>query len=137
MAGEEKKLSSLAIKVGIAGAIGLGAIASGLIISRRGRHLVKEAMEGRRRTRIEDRVLDSLWGDPVLSRRDIDVEEVSDGTVVLTGVLRNEDERRRALRLTGEVKGVSTAVDRFEIVPKQPRRTGHRPAGMRRREARR
>jgi hypothetical protein len=134
---QDKSLTSLAIKIGIAGAIGLGAIASGLIISRKGRHLVREAMEGRRRTRIEDRVLDALWGDPVLGRRDIDVEEVGEGTVVLTGELRTEDERRRALALVGQTKGVSAAVDRFTIVPAKKKRRRRPRSGEPRREARR
>lgn len=133
---KDRSFSSLAIKIGIAGAIGLGAIASGLIISRKGRHLVKEAMEGRRRTRIEDRVLDALWGDPVLGRREIDVEEVGEGTVVLMGELRTEEERRRALALVGQTKGVSAAVDRFAIVPAKKRRRPRRP-GEARRQARR
>ncbi|MBX6364820.1 MAG: BON domain-containing protein [Gemmatimonadetes bacterium] len=132
---QDRSFSSLAIKIGIAGAIGLGAIASGLIISRKGRHLVKEAMEGRRRTRIEDRVLDALWGDPVLGRREIDVEEVGEGTVVLTGELRSEEERRRALALVGQVKGVSAAVDRFTVVATKRRRP--RRAGKVRRQTRR
>lgn len=132
---KEQGFSNLAIKIGIAGAIGLGALASGLFISRKGRHLIREAMEGRRRTRIEDRVLDELWGDPVLGRRDIDVEEVGEGTVVLTGELRSEEERRRALALAGRLKGVSAAVDRFTIVPRASR--GKRRPGRTRREARR
>src|SRR3546814_9972187 len=44
-----------ASRVGIAGAIALGAVASGLLLSRSGRRLLGEVWEGRQRTTIEDR----------------------------------------------------------------------------------
>ena len=43
-------------RVGIAGAIALGAVASGLLLSRSGRRLLGEVWQGRQRTTIEDRV---------------------------------------------------------------------------------
>ena len=49
----------IALKIGIAGALGLGAIVSGLLISRRGRRLVREAWQGRRRTRLGDEPTDA------------------------------------------------------------------------------
>ena len=115
MAKDEPRISKVALKVGIAGAIGFAAIATGLFVSRRGRHLMREAWEGKRRTRIEDRVLDTLWGDSTLSRRDIDVDEVSDGVIELTGEVRSEDERNRAFDLAAGVKGVTEVVDNLEI----------------------
>ncbi len=116
----DRAISNLAIKIGVAGVIGLGALASGLFISRRGRHLIKEAMEGRRRTRLEDRALDALWGDRVLGRRDIDVDELDDGTLAILGEVRNEDERRRALAIAAKTPGIKTVVDRLELeVPRR------------------
>jgi hypothetical protein len=112
---DDRAFSNLAIKIGVASVIGLGALASGLFISRRGRHLIKEAMEGRRRTRLEDRALDALWGDRVLGRREIDVDELESGTLAVLGVVRTEDERRRALAIAARTPGINTVVDRLQI----------------------
>lgn len=122
MADTGKKIGSIALKVGIAGAIGFGAIATGLFVSRRGRKLVKEAWQGRERTRLEDRVLDLLWGDPVLGRRRIDVDELDAGIVAITGDVRSEQERRVALALAHQVKGVVAVQDHLVIVPRETRR---------------
>ncbi len=132
MANDEDRVNSnLAIKIGVAGIIGLGALASGLFISRRGRHLIKEAMEGRRRTRVEDRALDALWGDRVLGRRDIDVDELDEGTLAVLGEVRSEDERRRALAIAARTPGVSTVVDQLQVRPER-----RRPPPLRSREVR-
>ncbi len=122
MADTGKTIGSLAIKVGIASAIGFGAIATGLFVSRRGRHLVKEAWQGRERTRLEDRVLDLLWGDPVLGRREIDVDEVDSGVVAILGEVRTEQERRVALALARDVKGITEVQDHLKVVPRESRR---------------
>ncbi len=122
MAETGKKIGSLAIKVGIASAIGFGAIATGLFVSRRGRHLVKEAWQGRERTRLEDRVLDLLWGDPVLGRRDLDVDELDNGVVAIFGDVRTEQERRVALALARDVKGITEVQDHLKIVPREGKR---------------
>jgi len=111
-------LGPLALKIGIASAIGFGALATGLLASRRGRHLVKEAWQGRRRTRLEDRVLDLIWGDPVLGRRELDVDEVSDGVVAVYGKVRNEQERRVALALARQVKGLREVEDHLSVAPR-------------------
>ncbi len=132
MANDEDRVNSnLAIKIGVAGIIGLGALASGLFISRRGRHLIKEAMEGRRRTTVEDRALDALWGDRVLGRRDIDVDELDEGTLAVLGEVRSEDERRRALAIAARTPGVSTVVDQLQVRPQR-----RRPPPIRSREVR-
>ncbi len=132
MANEDDRVNSnLAIKIGVAGIIGLGALASGLFISRRGRHLIKEAMEGRRRTRVEDRALDALWGDRVLGRRDIDVDELDGGTLAVLGEVRSDEERRRALAIAAKTPGVSTVVDQLQI-----RVARRRPPALRSREVR-
>lgn len=119
---DQKPVSRMALKIGIAGFIGFGAIATGLFVTRKGRHLVKEAWEGRERTRIEDRVLDVLWDDAHLSRRRIDVDEIEDGHVELIGMVRSDEERARAVRITSGVKGVTVVVDRLRVVPRQKKR---------------
>ncbi|MCI0432881.1 MAG: BON domain-containing protein [Gemmatimonadetes bacterium] len=123
----------LALKIGIAGAIGLGAIVSGMLMSRRGRRLVKEAWEGRRRTRLEDRILDVLWGDPRIGHRNFDVEEIDDGTVALSGVVRDRREHALALRLARRVKDVTRVEDRLVVEP-GPRRYRERRSRRRARE---
>jgi hypothetical protein len=123
----ESERPGFALKLGIAGAIGLGAIVSGLLISRRGRRLVKEVWQGRRRTRLEDRVLDTLWGDPLVGRRDFDVEEIGDGVVALSGVVRARRERARALRLARSVRDVARVEDHLVVEPGPPRRRRRRP----------
>lgn len=125
--GDGREQPSLAIKIGIAGAIGLGAVVSGLLISRRGRKLVSEAWQGRRRSRIEDRVLDVLWGDPDVGRRAIDVHEVEEGVVELSGRVRGQRERRRALVLAERVRDVREVIDRLEVDSAPPQRRRRRP----------
>jgi hypothetical protein len=119
---EQKPISRMALKIGIAGFIGFGAIATGLFVTRKGRHLVREAWEGKERTRIEDRVLDALWDDERLARRRIDVDELQDGRIELFGIVRTEEEREHAVRVATAVKGVSVVIDRLEVVPRQKRR---------------
>jgi hypothetical protein len=116
------------MKVGIASAIGFGAIATGLFISRRGRHLVKEAWQGRERTRLEDRVLDLLWGDPVLGRREIDVDEMDNGMISIFGEVRTDQERRVAVAMAAGVKGVTDVRDDLHVVPRQGRRSARQRA---------
>jgi hypothetical protein len=120
---QERGYGNLALKVGIAGAVSLGAIATGFLLSRRGRHVVREAWEGRRRTRLEDRVLDRFWGDPVLGRRRLDVEELVDGVVAVSGRLFSPVERRRCLAAAQATPGVNEVVDRLTVEPR-PRRPG-------------
>jgi len=110
----------VALKLGIAGAIGLGAIVSGLLISRRGRRLVREAWQGRRRTRLEDRVLDALWGDEIVGRRNFDVQEIGDGAVALSGIVRSRRERIRALRIARNVKDVRLVKSQL-VIERVPR----------------
>jgi len=118
-----RNVSGLVVKLGIAGVVAFGAVATGLLASRPGRRLVREAWQGRRRTRIEDRVLDALWADRVLGRRAIDAQEVEDGRVVITGQVRNDEERERARELAAQVEGVSAVEDRLEVVPAQAGRS--------------
>lgn len=120
---DQKPLPRLALKIGIAGAIGFGALATGMFATRKGRHLVKEAWQGRARTRLEDRVMDVVWDDPRLARRRIDVEEVGPGHILMTGVVRSVGERRRAIRLAASVNGVEQIDDALEVEPRPPQRT--------------
>jgi hypothetical protein len=125
---EQKPIPRLALKIGIAGAIGFGALATGMFATRKGRHLVKEAWEGRQRTRLEDRVLDALWDDPRLARRDIDVKEVAPGTIRLDGVVRSVGERRRAIRLTAEISGIEQIDSALRVVAGPPKKRPVRQA---------
>ena len=121
-----RKVSGLVVKLGIAGVIGFGAVVTGLLASRQGRKLVREVWQGRRRTRIEDRVLAALWADRVLGRRPIDAQEIEDGRVVITGQVRNDEERERAREIASQAKGVSAVEDRLEVAPRQAGRSWRR-----------
>jgi hypothetical protein len=116
---DQKPISRMALKIGIAGFIGFGAVATGLFVTRKGRHLVREAWEGRERTRIEDRVLDALWSDPRLARRRIDVDETEDGHVQLAGAVRSDAERQIAVDIAAGVKGVVLVLDALDVVPRE------------------
>jgi hypothetical protein len=123
------KATGLALKIGIAGAVSFGAIATGFLLSRQGRHLVKEAWEGRRRSRLEDRVLERIWQDPSLGRRDIDIAEVDAGRVSISGVVRTQAERRRGVAIAESVPGVEDVIDQLEIRERERRRV---PVAIRR-----
>jgi hypothetical protein len=127
---DQKPLPRLALKIGIAGFIGFGALATGMFVTRKGRHLVREAWQGRERTRIEDRVLDGWWDDPRLARRTMDVHEVDAGHIEITGTVRTPGERRRAVRLAKAVPGVNVIDDHLEVVapPDRTRVALRRPA---------
>lgn len=123
---EKPGLGSIALKIGIASAIGFGALATGLLVSRRGRHLVREVIQGRERTRIEDRVLDCLWGDPILGRRELDVDEVRAGVAAIYGKVRSEQERKVALALARQVKGVQEVEDHIMVASRDRQRRARR-----------
>jgi hypothetical protein len=120
---DQKPLPRLALKIGIAGFIGFGALATGMFVTRKGRHLVREAWQGRERTRIEDRVLDLWWDDPRIARRKLDVREVDPGHIELTGTVRSPGERRRVVQLAKTIKGVNVIDDNLEVVPREPSRS--------------
>jgi hypothetical protein len=123
---EDRSIGAIALKIGIASAIGFGALATGMLMSRQGRHLVKEAWQGRERTRLEDRVLDAIWRDPVLGRRDLDVDDLGEGVVAVYGKVRTEEERRVALALAQQVKGVLAVQDHTKVAPRERRARGVR-----------
>lgn len=107
----------LAVRLAVAGTVGLGALASGFLLSRSGRRLVRDAFRGRRRSPLTDRVLETLWSDAALGRRDLDVEEMDEGTVILTGAVATEREQRRARELAASVRGVTEVDERLAIDP--------------------
>jgi len=106
--------SGLGVRLGLAAAVGLGALASGLLLTRPGRRLVADVFGGRRRSPLESRVLDELWSDRLLGRR-IDVAEVEPGRVVLRGRVRSRDEVGRAMALAERAKGVKSVVDQLVV----------------------
>jgi len=122
-----RETPGLALKIGIAGALAIGAAASGFLLSRQGRRVVREAWQGRRRTRIEDRVLEALWDDPVIGRRPLDVAERDDGTIAVSGRVRSRAEHDRVLDVIEEIDGVRHVEDRIEVVAKQAWSVGRRP----------
>ena len=63
-------------------------------------------------------MLDAVWSDTRLARRRIDVDETENGHVVLSGTVRSEEERRRAVRIAGDVKGVTGLSDELDVVPR-------------------
>jgi hypothetical protein len=107
--------SGLGVRLGLAAAVGLGALASGLLLTRPGRRLVADVFGGRRRSPLESRVLDELWSDRLLGRRRIDVAEVEPGQVVLRGRVRSRDEVGRAMALAERAKGVKSVVDQLVV----------------------
>src|SRR5688572_32194749 len=112
--------TGLGARIGLAAAIGLGALASGLLLTRPGRRLVADVFGGRRRSPVESRVLDNLWSDRVLGRRRIDVAEVEPGRVVLRGRVRNWEEVGRAVSVAERAKGVTTVAQELEVSPGGP-----------------
>ena len=105
----------LGVRIGLATAVGLGALASGLLLTRPGRRLVADVFGGRRRTPVESRVLENLWSDRVLGRRRIDVTEVSPGQVMLHGRVRNWEEVGRAVSVAERAKGVTGVAQKLEL----------------------
>lgn len=116
---KEPGLSNPAVKVGIFAAVALGAAVSGFLVTRQGRHFVKDVWDGRKRSPLEDRALDMLWADPVLGRRRIEVVEIEPGVLALEGQVRSREERRKALNLMARLKGVSEIEDRLELLKRK------------------
>ena len=111
----DHKLSKTALKIGLFGAVALGAAVSGFLASRQGRRFVRDVWEGRQRSPLEDRVLEALWSDRKLGRRRIDVQELQPGVVALVGRVRHPDERRLARKIVAGVEGITEIEDHLEI----------------------
>lgn len=118
---QPRRPRDLAVKFGIAGAVALGAVVSGFLVSRQGRRFVRDVWQGRRRTPLEDRVLDAVWGDRVIGTRTIDVAELEEGYIAVLGEVRSQEERGRALALAEAVKGVREIEDRLVVTPRSRR----------------
>lgn len=116
---KEPGLTNPAIKIGIFGAVALGAVVSGFLVTRQGRHFVKDVWHGRKRSQLEDRALDAIWADAQLGRRRIDVVEIEPGVLALEGQVRSADERRRALTLVARLKDVKEIEDRLELLKRK------------------
>lgn len=112
---EKRKISKTALKVGIFGAVALGAAVSGFLISRQGRRFVQDVWQEKRRTPLEDRALDALWADRLVGRRKIDVQELEPGVMALIGRVKNAEERRHARSVLATVKGIDEIEDRLEV----------------------
>ena len=116
---KKRKASQVALKVGIAGAIAFGALASGFLVSRRGRRFLRDVWQERRRSPLEDRVIDTIWGEPVIGRRPIDVAELEPGVIAVVGQVRSNEERKAALAIARKVKGVVDVEDRLEVAQRR------------------
>ena len=112
----ERKLSKTAVKVGIFGAVALGAAVSGFLVSRQGRRFVRDVWDERRRTPLEDRVLDAIWADRKIGRRAIEVQEIEPGVIALTGKVRSREERKQVRTVLARIKEVREIEDRLELV---------------------
>jgi hypothetical protein len=117
--GEKKGGMSTGTRVGLAAAIGLGALASGLLLTRPGRKLVVDVFRGGRRSTIESRVLDALWNDRVLGKRRIEVSEIAPGRVLLRGRVGSRDEVGRAVAVAEHAKGVTAVIEELEVGKKR------------------
>ncbi|MGH7468406.1 MAG: BON domain-containing protein [Longimicrobiales bacterium] len=118
MKGNGRKASGVALKVGIASVIAFGALASGFLVSRRGRRFLRDVWQERRRSVLEDRVIDNIWGEPVLGRRMVDVAEIDPGVIAVFGEVRSSDEQRALLSIARNVKGVVNVEDRLTVKPR-------------------
>jgi len=125
---EPRRPTDRAMKIGIASAVALGAVVSGFLISRQGRRFVRDVWKGRRRTPLEDRVLDAIWGDRVVGRRPIEATEIEEGVIALDGEVRNSHERGRVLALAESIKGVREVYDQLIVVPRNHRFNAERIA---------
>jgi hypothetical protein len=64
---------------------------------------------------LEERVLEELHDEPVLSTRSIEIAVVGDGVVELTGTVHAIDEISRAAAVVRGVPGVSMVLNRIEV----------------------
>lgn len=118
---EEERLG-LGARLAIGGAVGVGALVSGFMVSRRGRRLVVDAFQGRRRTPLTDRVLDQLWDHAVLGRRRLDATELEGGVIELVGSVATDREREEAVALAESIPGVAEVLDCLVLDPTLKRR---------------
>ena len=65
--------------------------------------------------KLEERVLDALHDDTVLSERAIEIAVVGDGVIELTGTVRAIEEVSRASAMVRNVPGVSMVLNRIDV----------------------
>jgi osmotically-inducible protein OsmY len=111
------------IRLGLASALGVGALVTGFILTRPGRKLMGDVIAGRKRTQLEGRVLDALWSDRLLGPREIEVLELGPGRVSLSGVVENWEEVGRAVALAERAKGVKEVEPKLTIEQHHRRRS--------------
>jgi hypothetical protein len=121
--GNGKKSGNIVLRIGLASALGVGALVTGFILTRPGRKLMSDVIAGRKRTHLEGRVLDALWGDRLLGPREIEVRETGPGQVSLSGEVENWEEVGRAVALAEQAKGVKKVDSKMTIVPRLKRRS--------------
>jgi hypothetical protein len=114
--------SGVGVRLALGGAVAFGALASGFLMSRRGRRLVADTFRGRYRTPLADRVLERFWEESALARRRLDVEERDPGIVELVGTVATDRERSLALEVAASVPGVVEVRDRLLLDPSIIRR---------------
>jgi hypothetical protein len=114
--------SGMGMRLALGGAVAFGALASGFLVSRRGRRLVADTFRGRYRTPLADRVLDRFCDEPVLGRRRLDVEEREEGVLELVGTVASDRERSLALEVAESAPGVVEVRDRLVLDPSIIRR---------------
>lgn len=108
---------ALALRVALAGALGLGALVTGFIVTRPGRKLVGDVLAGRERTHLESRVLDELWGDRFIGKRRLEVRQTGQGRVTLTGTVASPEEVGRAVALAERAEGVREVQAELTVDP--------------------
>jgi hypothetical protein len=106
---------NLVVRLGLAGALGVGALVTGFILTRPGRRLMGDVLAGRRRTPLEGRVLDAFWSDRVLGRRSLEVTESGPARVTVQGTVGNWEELGRATAIAERAKGVKEVEMQVEV----------------------
>jgi hypothetical protein len=129
---DQQVWGGLGARLAVGGVVAFGALASGFLLSRRGRRLVVDTFRGARRTQLADRVLDRFWSDPMLGRRRLDVVEPEEGVLVLVGSVASDRERQRAAKVASSVPGVIEVRDRLVLDPSLVRRRAGRRLSERR-----
>jgi hypothetical protein len=110
------------MRIGLAGALGVGALVTGFILTRSGRRLVGDVLAGHNRTPLEGRVLDALWSDRVLGRRHFEVRESTPGRITVNGTVGSSEELGRALAIAERTKGVKEVEPHIAVDERKQKR---------------
>ncbi|HXH06208.1 MAG TPA: BON domain-containing protein [Vicinamibacterales bacterium] len=93
---------------------GGSAAATGRVVGERVGAAADQAVEALSDAGITAKIKSKMALDDFVKARRIDVD-TSDGVVTLTGVVRSEAERERAVRLARETAGVRSVIDRLRV----------------------